>query len=106
MLKGFATSHLLSGGPLTAGSGTPYNVGKRQAAERLLAGSVGLVKNAHHCRIVILVWRMPGKKEINYVAHRYLIGVRGKVKTSLGAASRSDEASPDQKLQDFGCFSG
>src|SRR5438445_8477738 len=52
--------------------------------------------------IAIRLWRMPGKEEINHLAHRDLIGLRGKVKASLGSASRRDESAPDEQLQDFG----
>src|SRR5438445_11275051 len=55
--------------------------------------------------IAIRLWRMPGKEEINHLAHRDLIGLRGKVKASLGAASRGDESAPDEQLQDFRRFS-
>ena len=44
---------------------------------------------------------MPGKEEINHLAHRDLIGLRGKVKASLGSASRRDESAPDEQLQDL-----
>src|SRR5205814_1896598 len=50
----------------------------------------------------IRFWRMPGKEEINHLAHRDLIGLRGK--PSLGAASRGDESAPDEQLQDFRRF--
>ena len=89
-----------------AAAATPGNhIRQRQPAECPLAGSTGFFKNPHHGQIVIRFWRMPGKEEINHLAHRDLIGLRGKVKASLGSASRRDESAPDEQLRDFRRFS-
>ena len=88
-----------------AAAATPGNhIRQRQPAECPPAGSTGFFKNPHHGQIVIRFWRMPGKEEINHLAHRDLIGLRGKVEASLGSASRRDESAPDEQLQDFGGF--
>src|SRR5206468_12439458 len=104
-LKLLATSHFLSGGVLTP---RLLRLETISASVNLLcppAGSTGFFKNPHHGQIVIRFWRMPGKEEINHIAHRDLIGLRGKVIASLGAASRGDESAPDEQLQDFRRFS-
>jgi len=80
------------------------NIYQGQSSKRFPAWSAGFFKDAHHTEIAIRFWRMPGKEEINHLAHRDPIGLRGKVKASLGAASRGDESAPDEQLQDFGGF--
>ena len=89
-----------------AAAATPGNhIRQRQPAECPPAWSAGFFKDAHHTEIAIRFWRMPGKEEINHLADRDPIGLRGKVKASLGAASRGDESAPDEQLQDFRRFS-
>lgn len=47
---------------------------------------------------------MSGEKEVNYFAHRDLIGGGGELEPSFAAAPRSDEPSPHEQLQNLGGF--